>query len=131
MIDAAAAPYGRPRPPDAVPPPDRSASFGTLTPPGVPPGLPGAAPAKSSPEPTALTPQTASAGSGGTLRPPGEQALPSGSASAQYNVAFGLLSRADYPAAEDALRSFVRQHPTNPLAGNAQYWLGESYLRAR
>jgi tol-pal system protein YbgF len=126
VIDAAA-PYGRPRPPDAGPPPDRSASFGTLTPPGVPAGLPGAAPAKSYPEPTELTPQTASAGSGGTLRPPGDQALPSGSASAQYNAAFGLLRRADYPAAEDALRSFVRQHPTNPLAGNAQYWLGESF----
>jgi tol-pal system protein YbgF len=66
------------------------------------------------------------------LRPPGALALPSGSASAQYNSAFGLLRRADYPAAEDALRSFVEQHPNDPLAGNAQYWLGESfYARGR
>ena len=53
--------------------------------------------------------------------------MPSGSASAQYNAAFGLLRKADYEGAEDALRSFIRQHPNDPLAGNAQYWLGESY----
>ncbi len=59
--------------------------------------------------------------------PPGVGALPTGSASEQYNNAFGLLKRADYPAAEEALKSFLRQHPNDPLAGNAQYWLGESY----
>jgi len=25
------------------------------------------------------------------------------------------------------LKSFVEQHPTDPMAGNAQYWLGETY----
>ena len=53
--------------------------------------------------------------------------MPAGSATAQYNAAFGLVRKADYPAAEEALRSFIRQHPNDPLAGNAQYWLGESY----
>ena len=61
------------------------------------------------------------------MRPPGASALPSGSVSAQYNAAFGLLRQANYPAAEDALRSFIQQHPRDPLAGNAQYWLGESF----
>ncbi len=45
----------------------------------------------------------------------------------QYNYAFGLLQRADYPNAETALRAFVKQFPKDPLAGNAQYWLGETY----
>jgi tol-pal system protein YbgF len=105
---AALTPYGRPvsPPPPPAPPPGYGA-YGTLTP-----------------------PQVASAGD--ALRPPGSDAMPSGSASAQYNSAFGLLRKADYPAAEEALRSFIQQHPGDPLAGNAQYWLGESfYARGR
>ena len=53
--------------------------------------------------------------------------MPSGSTSEQYNQAFGLLKQADYPAAEVALKAFVEQHPNDPMAGNAQYWLGETY----
>ncbi|HEY4133853.1 MAG TPA: tol-pal system protein YbgF [Alphaproteobacteria bacterium] len=53
--------------------------------------------------------------------------LPAGTPDDQYKYAFGLLSRADYPGAERALSAFVEQHPTHSLAGNAQYWLGESY----
>ena len=122
VSDASAAPYGRRPPPDAFPPPDQSANFGTLT----PPGASGPPPERPYPGPAEYAPQTASAASG-TLRPPGASALPSGSVSAQYNAAFGLLRQANYPAAEDALRSFIQQHPRDPLAGNAQYWLGESF----
>ncbi|MFQ5775221.1 MAG: tol-pal system protein YbgF [Kiloniellaceae bacterium] len=45
----------------------------------------------------------------------------------QYKHAFGLLSQANYGEAERALRAFVEQHPDSPLAGNAKYWLGETY----
>ena len=45
----------------------------------------------------------------------------------QYQYAFGLLQQANYDEAEKALRAFVAQHPTDFLAGNAQYWLGETY----
>jgi len=45
----------------------------------------------------------------------------------QYKYAFGLLSQANYGEAELALRGFVDQHPTDPLAGNAKYWLGETF----
>jgi tol-pal system protein YbgF len=45
----------------------------------------------------------------------------------QYNYAFGLLRQANYPAAEQSLRAFVQRYPNDPLAGNAQYWLGETY----
>ncbi len=44
-----------------------------------------------------------------------------------YDQAFSLLSQANYGEAEVALRTFVDQHPTDPLAGNAKYWLGETY----
>ena len=84
------------------------AIFGTLTPPGAP-----AAPAAAERAPA------------GCRRRP--EALPTGSAAEQYNHAFGLLKQADYPAAEAALKAFLEQHPTDPMAGNAQYWLGETY----
>jgi tol-pal system protein YbgF len=64
--------------------------------------------------------------------PPQQQAaaggaLPSGNAQDQYNYAMGLLTQANYPAAEQAMRAFVQKYPKDPLAGNAQYWLGETY----
>ena len=45
----------------------------------------------------------------------------------QYKFAFGLLSQANYGEAELALRSFVDQNPNDALAGNAKYWLGETF----
>ena len=83
--------------------------FGTLTPPG------------SSPPPGAV------ANAAPAARVPAGAMPPGGSASEQYNYAFGLLKQADYPAAEAALKAFVEQHPRDPMAGNAQYWLGETY----
>ena len=67
--------------------------------------------------------QTSTAGAGASS----SGVLPAGSASDQYNFAFGLLKQADYSAAEEALKNFIRQHPDDPLAGSAQYWLGETY----
>jgi len=55
-------------------------------------------------------------------------ALPGGTPQEQYNYAFGLLRQANYPAAEQALRSFIQRYPNDALAGNAQYWLGETYF---
>ncbi|MBV9826759.1 MAG: tol-pal system protein YbgF [Alphaproteobacteria bacterium] len=86
--------------------------FGTLTPPGMAP--PGGGP-----------PDMAS-GAAGT-RSGGEGGLPSGSSAEQYNYAFGLLKQANYPAAEAALKAFIEQHPKDSMAGNAQYWLGETF----
>jgi tol-pal system protein YbgF len=53
--------------------------------------------------------------------------LPPGPAKDQYAFAFGLLRQANYDQAEAALAEFVRLHPDDPLAGNARYWLGETY----
>ena len=45
----------------------------------------------------------------------------------QYDYAFGLLSQANYPEAERALTAFLDSYPADPLAGNAKYWLGETF----
>jgi tol-pal system protein YbgF len=57
--------------------------------------------------------------------------LPAGTPQEQYDAAFGLLRQSDYPAAEQALRAFVQRYPNDPLAGNAQYWLGQTYYVRR
>jgi tol-pal system protein YbgF len=97
-------------PPGTLVPPPRDASGGTLTPPGAAPGR-----------------QAMNVPPAEGLRPPSQSGLPGSSPSEQYNHAYGLLKQADYPAAEEAFRSFVSQHPDNALAGSAQYWLGETF----
>jgi tol-pal system protein YbgF len=109
-------------------------------PPGSPAPGAGANPAAPASQPgTLVAPPAAAQNLGGqtaAARPPGTPAptpggpgtLPTGSAQDQYNYAFGLLRQADYPAAEEALRTFVQRYPNDPLAGNAEYWLGETYF---
>lgn len=55
--------------------------------------------------------------------------LSSGGDAAQneYERAFAYLRDADYEKAEKALADFLRKHGGHALAGNAQYWLGETY----
>jgi len=43
-----------------------------------------------------------------------------------YETAYGYLLQRDYGAAESAFEDFLQRFPNDPLAGNAQYWLGES-----
>ncbi|MGH7099984.1 MAG: tol-pal system protein YbgF [Stellaceae bacterium] len=98
--------------------------------PGMP-GMPGMPALSQGDTLTPPTPRSAARGGSGPPNPPQGGVLPSGPASAQYNFAFGLLKEANYPAAEAALREFVRQHPNGVLAGDAQYWLGETYYARR
>jgi tol-pal system protein YbgF len=117
--------------PPQLPPPNPPMPPGTLVPPPpytyTPTGLGTLTPPKSAQEPPPFTPEPATTGTGSTFHPTPSGVLPAGSASDQYNFAFGLLKQADYPAAETALKSFIRQHPDDGLAGSAQYWLGETY----
>jgi tol-pal system protein YbgF len=53
--------------------------------------------------------------------------LPEGTPKERYTFAFGLLREANYDEAEVALAEFLKAHPNDPLAGNARYWLAESY----
>jgi tol-pal system protein YbgF len=41
------------------------------------------------------------------------------------------LQDGDYAGAERGFRSFVQRNPQSPLAGSAEYWLGETYYARR
>ena len=128
---------GVPRRSELTPPPPASAavavtgsSFGSTTvTPGndaiggligdtaVPPAVSGAAPAQSAPAVPAGV-QTAA------LAPPSDGADPK----LLYQTAYAYLLQKDYGAAEVAFDDFLKRYPTDALAGNAQYWLGESHF---
>ena len=61
-----------------------------------------------------------------TALPPAP-ALPAGTVKEQYNYAFSLLRQQEYAEAERALTAFIKTHPGDPLTGNANYWLAETY----
>jgi tol-pal system protein YbgF len=54
-------------------------------------------------------------------------ALPKGSVMERYNYAYSLLLKMRLDEAEAAFKEFLAQHGDDALAGNAQYWLGETY----
>lgn len=58
---------------------------------------------------------------------PAQPAQGAENAADAYRDAFNLLKKADYPAAEVAFQTFLKQHADTEYAGNAQYWLGETY----
>ena len=78
-------------------------------------------------------------GKGGGPRPGGAQAAapgpaptpaapPSGAGGDQmYNDAMKKLQDGDNAGAERGFKAFLQSQPKHALAGNAQYWLGESY----
>jgi tol-pal system protein YbgF len=104
------------------------AALGAPIPPGTPVAPPGGA-TSGGPAPAfgTLTPPGARSAAAAPNKAAPGGVLATGSAAEQYNHAFGLLKQDDYPAAEAALKAFIEQHPTDPMAGNAQYWLGETY----
>ena len=56
-----------------------------------------------------------------------EKILPDGSPEKQYEFAISFIKVGDYETAEFALRQFVDINPKHKLAGNAQYWYGETF----
>lgn len=68
-------------------------------------------------------------------RPPTQPATatvgsqPAAQAEADYAAAYALLSPAQrrYKEAIQAFEGFLQKYPKSPLAGNAQYWLGEAH----
>lgn len=48
-----------------------------------------------------------------------------------YHDAFKMLQDGDYAGAERSFKAFVQRNPNHVLAGNAQYWLGETYYARR
>ena len=56
-----------------------------------------------------------------------EKILPEGSPEEQYEFAISFLKVGDYETAEYALHEFIGIHSKHKLAGNAQYWYGETF----
>ncbi len=124
--------------PGLAPAPGSMSSAGSLgAPSGTLAGAPSAAPGTpgviGTVDPAQVEALRAQQAAGGATPAPaaGSQqtaaALATGTPKEQYDHAFGLLSQANYNDAEIALRAFVEEHPQDPLAGNAKYWLGETY----
>ena len=44
-----------------------------------------------------------------------------------YDAAYSLLKKGEYVQAEESLKKFLENYPSDKLSGNAQYWLGETY----
>jgi tol-pal system protein YbgF len=75
---------------------------------------------------------------GAAPRPAAQAAAPAptpaaGAANADqlYDEAIKKLQEGDYAAAERGFKTFIQRNPQNKLAGNAQYWLGETYYARR
>jgi len=64
---------------------------------------------------------------------PAAPTAPAGGANADqlYDEAIKKLQDGDYAAAERGFKTFIHRNPQNKLAGNAQYWLGETYYARR
>jgi len=56
-----------------------------------------------------------------------EKILPDTTPEKQYEFAISFIKVGDYETAEFALREFVDFNPKHKLAGNAQYWYGETF----
>jgi tol-pal system protein YbgF len=54
---------------------------------------------------------------------------PSNSPRDAYDLAYGYVLHKDYALAADTFRVFLRQYPSDRLAPEAQYWLGESLFQ--
>lgn len=117
----------------AAPPLGSSGSTASLAPlSGAPPASPGTPGVLGTVDPAQVLELRAQQATGNV--PPASDAgaqqtaaVSGGTPKEQYDHAFGLLSQANYNDAEVALRAFIDQNPNDPLAGNAKYWLGETY----
>jgi tol-pal system protein YbgF len=108
--NAAAAPAAGP----AVPPAAVPDANGNRPGPGSQPGFLGQPHAGAGDKPV-IPPAAADTGT-----------LPAGKPAAeQYDYAYGLLKNSDYDGATRAFQAFLTQHPQDPLAGNATYWMGQ------
>ena len=83
-----------------------------------------------------VPPPATSAGASAIAPPAAVVQLPAGPPETQYEFAYGLYQQAvqdrgDFGGAEQALRGFVAANGAHRLAGDAQYWLGETFYARR
>ena len=55
-------------------------------------------------------------------------ATPTGDAQELYQQGYTALLQKNYARAEGAFAQLVKAYPNDQLAGNAQYWIGETYF---
>lgn len=67
---------------------------------------------------------------GTTPEPVPEDIIPQGP-DESYEQAFGFLRRGDFAGGERAFTEFLQHYSDHDLAGNAQYWLAETYYARR
>jgi len=80
--------------------------------------------------PQSITPPSLATGTLPDDMPQSLAALPDANAQALYEQGYGDFLQRDYAAAEVAFNKMVKDYPDDPLAGSAQYWVGESqYVR--
>jgi tol-pal system protein YbgF len=83
-------------------------------------------------------PQNSAIQQGGALPPPTQQQSPPQRTAAltpaqqtrdEYDAAYSYMLRKDYASAEQNLKAFIASHPRDKLAGEAQFWVGESLFQ--
>jgi tol-pal system protein YbgF len=67
--------------------------------------------------------RSSAAGGGAPVR---VATLTSPQAQSAYDQAYNAYNQRNYRAATDGFEQFIQRFPTDPLAGSAQFWLGES-----
>jgi tol-pal system protein YbgF len=90
-------------------------------PPPLPPG--GAAPGGALPPPPPSNPS--GTGAMQATLPPGN------SPKDEYDLAYGYLQHKDYGPAANEFANFLRQYPSDRLAPDAQFWMGEALFQSQ
>jgi tol-pal system protein YbgF len=126
-----------PAPPPPAPPPTSSAITAVERPrvPAVP--APTAPPAQAA-APVPLVPQAVSPESVPPVAavppqpaPPAPAASRAGNPEQEYSAALATFRSREHGQAVLDFIDFIAKHPKHPLAGNAQYWIGEAYWTQR
>lgn len=105
------------------PPPAAAARAARINPaPDAPPQILGTVPERRTGRPAAAPPPAQSSQSASRSAPI------DGTPEQQYDHATSLLlNDQDFSGAEQALKAFIKRYPDHELAGNAHYWLGETF----
>jgi tol-pal system protein YbgF len=56
---------------------------------------------------------------------------PSQSPRDEFDLAYGYVLRKDFSLAQQAFQEFLKKYPSDPMAAEAQFWLGESLFQGK
>jgi tol-pal system protein YbgF len=116
-----------PAAPASTPPPGASAAAPAGAPATALPVAP-APPAAAGPSPPAVPPPVVGGVPPATPPPPARPATGTLQPQDIYQAAYLDFSKGSYALAIAGFREFIRRFPDHPLAGNAQYWIGEAHF---